>query len=558
MTLDLSKLDPARLADLSPEQFTELMQIALTEQQQDRRENQILYYRLTQPASLEVLQSEAHMIAAFGGNRSSKTTTCMVRNIALATGMIPKDPVVHAALRPKFKGPLRGRMVVESITTTLHPIILPKLQWFSWSGMPPAGGEKGHWGWIPRSCLIDGEWTKSWSEKLRTLTVLCRDPDRPEKVLGKSTIQFMSFDQDWSDFASGDFDWIHEDEPPPHSIHRENQARVMSVGGTMFLSMTWPDDPSIPVDWIFDEIYEKGTPGPDRDPDIDVIELDTLQNPFLDQAGIAAQAAKWDAATRATRIAGKPLRFSNRIHPLFTDTPMHWSFAAGKVITPGPGGICPETGSFQVVEFCHVEEFDHSRNWPVIFLIDPHPRKPHMMTWAQITPGDDIDFIATLELAGDCTEVFEAVTALEREMGLQVARRLGDPNMLQSPAAASRNREATWLREFADAGLVIELADDGDVGRSRLNTYLQPDPHTWRPRVRWHRRCTQAIYQIKRFVWEDFKRKDEKDVKNKPRAKYDDHPAMARYLLNANLDFRTLAHGAPVLHTGRFSGPKGR
>jgi hypothetical protein len=76
--------------------------------------------------------------------------------------------------------------------------------------------------------------------------------------------------------------------------------------------------------------------------------------------------------------------------------------------------------------------------------------------------------------------------------------------------------------------------------------------------VRWHRRCTQAIYQIKRFVWEDFKRKDEKDVKNKPRAKYDDHPAMARYLLNANLDFRTLAHGAPVLHTGRFSGPKGR
>jgi hypothetical protein len=43
------------------------------------------------------------------------------------------------------------------------------------------------------------------SNKLRMLRVLCRDPHNPDKVLGESTIQFMSLDQDPTDFASGDF-----------------------------------------------------------------------------------------------------------------------------------------------------------------------------------------------------------------------------------------------------------------------------------------------------------------------------------------------------------------
>jgi hypothetical protein len=32
-------------------------------------------------------------------------------------------------------------------------------------------------------------------------------------------------------------------------------------GRLMLLAMTWPDDPSIAVDWLYDEVYEPGKSG---------------------------------------------------------------------------------------------------------------------------------------------------------------------------------------------------------------------------------------------------------------------------------------------------------
>ena len=552
--MDLAHVRPENLSRLSDEQFAEVMALVLRDHEQDKQENALLYFEPSQPAARQVIASRALRIGVGGGNRSSKTETCMAKWVALATGVIPKS--CWDDLRPQFRGPRRVRMVVESLTVTLAPIILPKLQWWQWSGLAPQGGPRGHWGWIPKMCLIDGEWSKSWTEKTRILKIHCLNPDNHDERLGFSTIQFMSFDQDSTDFASGDFDIVHEDEPPPHAVHRENEARVMSVGGMMLLSMTWPDDPAIPVDWIYDEIYDPGQPGPNKDPDKEWFELDSLQNPHLDQESMRKQAASWDEMTRKVRIKGQPLRFSNRIHPLFTDRDEWWSFAAGKVIEP-QNGMCPETGSYDVARFNHVETFEHSKIWPVVFLLDPHPRKPHMMLWAQITPSDDIDVIDYLHLDKDPVDVKLAVEQVERELGLNVVSRIGDPNMLRSPASAKRN--VTWKDEFADAGLAVEEADDSDVGRARLNEYLKPDPYTKRPRIRFHSRCAAAnqpgvetpVFQIKRFVWSDWRRKDEKDVKNVPRPKYDDFPALLRYLLNTNPDFRFLSAGAPIIRAGR-------
>ena len=538
------------VSSLSDEQFAHALAEVLRLQRVDRQENQILYYKPTQPNSLKIMQSNARLLGVGGGNRSSKTTSCLVRWVALATGVMPLDPEVRAALRPKFKGPLRVRVVVESITNTLVPVILPKLKYTSWSGLPPFGGDKGHYGWIPRMCLIDGDWTKSWSEKNRMLTVYCRDPEDHNRILGKSTIQFNSFDQDPADFASGDFDIVHEDEPPPHAIHRENEARTMSVGGMVMISMTWPDDPSIPVDWIYDDVYEPGLPGPGKKPDVEWIELDTTLNQHLDQEAIAKQAAAWDSVTRAVRIKGQPLRFSNRVHPLFTDVWQHWSFPAGKNIVP-VNGTCPETGGMDIAHYCHVQSFDHSRSWPVICLIDPHPRKAHMLMWAQINPSDDVDIIAEMQIDGDPGDVRRAVDALEESMGLNVVMRMGDPNMLGSPSGATR--EIEWRDEFAAAGLNFEMADKSEVGRSRVNEYLKPDPHTRRPRLIFHQRCAMAIQQMKRFVWDDFRRKEGRDQKQTPKPAHDDYPAMLRYLMNAAPEFNSLSRGATIIRTRDFT-----
>lgn len=545
-------IDPAVLAgqdltQISDEALEELIRQTIEVEGADRRENQIFYYQPASQRAMAIHRSTARVIGTGGGNGSGKTETHLVECIALATGCLPQDPKIRPHILKKFRGPIAVRVVIENLTTVLENIILKKLQWDQWTGLPPAGGPQGHWGWVPRSCLIAGEWRKSWSMKNRTLTVLCRDPDNPDKVLGKSTIQFMSHEQDASDFASGDYHEILLDEPPKYAIYRECQARTMRVAGRIRLAMTWPDDPSIPVDWIFDEVYERGTEGPNKWDDYEWCDLYTTENANLDQEAIAKQMKSWSKAQNSVRIYGQPIRFSNRIHPLFTDIRLTWSFPLGETIVPLEGR-CPQTGSKEIAEFCHVQAFEPDPVWPTIFLLDPHPRKPHMWLWAQIDPSDDIWIIDEGALDGSPKEVAEEVFAVEDRRGFQMAMRVIDPNMGRTPSSA-RDRGKTWQEEFDEVDLACLLADDSDVGRSRINEYLQPDRFTHRPRLIVHERCVQTIEQFKRYCWDDWKHKDEKDLKQVPKAKYDDYPTLVKYLMNMDPTFAFLHNGAPVMRS---------
>ena len=95
-------------------------------------------------------------------------------------------------------------------------------------------------------------------------------------------------------------------------------------------------------------------------------------------------------------------------------------------------------------------------------------------------------------------------------------------------------------------GLDCELADDSDVGRKRLNDYLKVDRRTRVPRFKVHQRCSKFIYQTKRYVWDNYRRQDERDLKQLPRDKYDDYPTLAKYLLNSGVTFRQLTAGGQV------------
>jgi hypothetical protein len=48
-----------------------------------------------------------------------------------------------------------------------------------------------------------------------------------------------------------------------------------------------------------------------------------------------------------------------------------------------------------------------------------------------------------------------------------------------------------------------------------------------------HPRCKDTIYQIQRFVWDEYSHNIDRDQKQKPKDKYDDFPAMLRYLANS-------------------------
>ena len=198
--------------------------------------------------------------------------------------------------------------------------------------------------------------------------------------------------------------------------------------------------------------------------------------------------------------------------------------------------------------YIHIEDFEPGDNWPCVFLLDPHPRKPHFLLWVLVDPSDDYHVIHEGELEGDATDVKTYVDEIEEGRGLDVRLRLMDPNMGRSPSGA--RREVTWQDEFEAAGLRMDLADDSDVGRKRVNQYLKPDPHTRRPRLVFHSRCRNAATQFKRYVWDDFKRSANRDLKQQPKDKYSDYPTLLKYLLNYLPEFRTLHTGAPIIGRG--------
>jgi hypothetical protein len=519
---------PKDLAQLTDDELLSLTNDALHFAKQDRQEWQLSYYKPASARALKIHLSTAHLIGIGGGNRSGKTDTNLAEAAIQATGIIPES-LRGVYPREKLRGPITIRVVCESHTTTLAPVILHKLNYTNWNGLDTQGGERGHWGWIPKACLVQESWEKSWKESKRQLTTLCRDPDHPDRVLGYSVWQFMSHDQDPAKFASGEFHLVVIDEPPKYSIYRENRARIMSVGGRMLLGMTWPDDPTIPVDWIFDEIYDIGQAGPKKHPDVEWIELNTLENPNIDQASVAREASAMTETERACRIGGKPIRFSNLIHPIFTDTDSWWCFGHCNAEVLVQDGACVTCQSKDVEWYNHVGPIPVVRSLPTVFLLDPHPRKPHMFCYVQVDPHDDYQVVYADGVNGEPVDVARETKQLEQRMGLLVAKRLMDPHMGKQP----RKRDMTWQEEFASEDLYCELASDSEVGRARVNEYLKPDPHTKRPRLRFdEEHCAPAIYQIKRFSWDDFKHMDNRDQKQEPRKKYDDYPALLRYLLN--------------------------
>lgn len=546
MSINLENLDEAAIRNLDNEQFGDLLQQVIGIAEDDRKVNNLQYYQPVGPKNQAVHDSKAHVIGVGGGNGSSKTETTLVEVAMCATGVFP-DSQRHL-IEQKFQGPINCRIVLESLTTVMHPIMLPKLRWNKWTGMKPAGGTQGHWGWIPKDCLLQGEWSKSWSEKLRTLTVLCRDPENRDKILGESTIQFMSHDNDPEDFASGDFHIVMLDEPPTHPIYTENQARTMRVNGRIILAMTWPDDPAIPVDWIFDEIYDRAK----VDDDVEWYELQTTANPHLDQVAIRKQMDKWDENMKKVRIQGKPIRFGNLIHPAFTDFTETWSFQAGEAVLPDvdeEGKLtCPITGSSNLATYNHVREFDVDPMWPVVYVLDPHPRKPHMFMWVSIDPNDDWWVMVDGEFDKDTEDMYEELRDTELEFHMQTKIRLIDPNMGLSPSGKTRGD--TWQEEFMRCRIYTELASDSSVGRSGVNRMLKPDKYMKRPRLHIHPRCKNTIHQLKRYSWADYKKNQEKDQKQTAREKFDDYPTMLKYLANYGPSFALLKNGAPIIGSG--------
>jgi phage terminase large subunit-like protein len=502
---------------------------------------------LYEPASEEAKKihlSMAKEIIAVGGNRSSKTETMLVDTIIQMTGIVPN---CLRDVYPKKKlhlGPIKVRLVCTSLVTTWDEVIKPKLQYWRWSGRGEPGGGNGHWGWIPPHMLIDGKWEKSWSEKHRIIT-----------LSNGSTLQVMSYDQEVSQFAGGTFHVINHDEGPPWGIYRENKMRTLDTAGRLYIAMTPPDDESASWDaaWVYDELYEKGLVGPNKDPQIDSFTLMTEQNRILDAQSIADIAKGLTRAQQEVRLRGRFLHLSGRIYSMYTDRMQKWCFGCNDVIIAMDKDDmlqkrCVVCGSLEVVEFCHfIQPLEKAFTWPVVMVLDPHPRKPHAIAWYAINPSDDPWQIAEMEIDDSPAMVKKAVWDMEERLQIQVYKRLIDPNMGESPSSSAKAGGGRTVRDEFDAvGLRCVLADDNrETARMTLREMMKPDKKTGTPRFKIFNTCRRSNWQFLRYSWDEWSRysTDKKDPKPRPREKEDDFPTLAGYMVNDNLTFRGLREG---------------
>ena len=535
---DATQVSAAELAGLS---LAEVMALADEVQAARVATQQGQQLRLYEPAHGEARKmhlSTAREIVCRGGNRSAKSDSVLAELAIQLTGIVPyclerEYPAV------KLRVPIRARLVCTDFTTAWEPVLKPKLQWNRWNGAEEPGSPRGHWGWIPRESLRRGSWEDSWSEKYRTLT-----------LVNGSTLQVMSYKQDVGDFSGASMHVVVHDEGPPEAIYRENRMRTMDVVGRCYIAYTPPDDERASWDaaWIYDDLCLKGRPGPGKDPEIDAYEFWTEHNRTLRAEDIVAVMKGLTPAQRLVRLRGESMHLSGRIYPLFTEREAWWcrECSATTLVVDGACGACQHG---KVVAFCHVvEPFEVPEAWPVVYVLDPHPRKPHAMAWYALDPSDDVWQVGELEVEGGPLEVREQVTAREAIEGWHVVTRVIDPNMGASPAGAQRH--VTWRDEFDRVGLRCLLADDTrDTARSRIREWLKPDARTGAPRFRVVDTCRRTIFQFERYTWGEFSRYSgtERNPKPQPRDLHDDFPSLVGYFANMGATFRGLREGMQPL-----------
>ena len=532
-----------------------ILQTALAVEQ-DRKEVQLAHYQIANRDALRVHTSTAREVAVVGGNRSSKTDTMLAEFAIQATGHIPLS-LMGVYPREKIRAPIRARLVCNSLTDTLEPVIKPKLRWDHWNGVGDPSDGRGHWGWIPRHCLVGGTWEKAYSERYRTLHVsvdsFWRGADGSiNSVSGTSSIQMCSYDQDLSAFAGSSMHLVGHDELPPSDIYRENRLRTLDVKGQIITAFTPPDEigaSRADASWFHDEIYEAGLPGPNKHPLIDTVTLFTENNRILDAKDVAAIAERLTEEQRETRLHGRFMHLSGVVFKNYADTPAWWCFTCNKRIAFPVDRTCYVCKGSDLVEYCHVTDpFPIPANWPIVFVADPHPRKPDALGWFAIAPSDDIFWLDNIEQDGTADDVKRAVAQIEDRHPAGGVKGLMDPN-IATESNDKLQRGWTMQKEYDKAGLRCDLANDEmNVGIDNVEDLLRPDRRTRRPRLQIFAHCQHGRNALKKWAWDEWTRQGDKEPKEKTRDKWKDHVDLLRYLANDRPGYAGYTRGMMFRH----------
>lgn len=357
--------------------------------------------------------------------------------------------------------------------------------------------------WIPRKALLgEGKskeecWQNSYDNKYHVLR------------LKSGTIDFMSYDQDASKSESVELDGVLADEEMPEHIYSATLARLISRNGRFWMTVT----PLYNLTWAMKFLDS-------MDPQVETWRFEIYDNPHLSKQAIKEFEDSVPEHEKDARIYGRFMELRGLVY---------------KELKSDVHLIAP----------CQPKS-----NEPVIFAMDPHPRKATVMTWAYVTNKGDVVFFDELEMKGTARDIVSAIKQKEYLHGSKTMQRIIDP-----AAKAQGNNlafETDTLKEFEKEGMSFSLADNSEAGYNVTHEYLtydtsRPMSSLNRPRCFFTKDVPKTWYGMTHLMWDEWTfKKHSRDEKERVKDWKKDAPDCVRYTLAARPTWRSLMLNRPV------------
>jgi len=183
--------------------------------------------------------------------------------------------------------------------------------------------------------------------------------------------------------------------------------------------------------------------------------------------------------------------------------------------------------------------FDVPKTWTRIMAVDPHPQKPIHALWMAQDPAREwwIYRERRFELGGSnqpLTVQESAADMRDLEGGETIRLRLIDPTFAKVEQKVIGQKSV--VQQYAQLGLYFREGNrDFMTFFNEFTDRLRAVPH---PTIHIFKTCPGFIRQIQSYMWDSWasaKARDEKGVKDRPKATNDDYVSCMKYLANTNI-----------------------
>jgi hypothetical protein len=322
--------------------------------------------------------------------------------------------------------------------------------------------------------LPDGWYTTRKNEK--GIIVQINVKSEVNGVLRESVVMFdtvRSYKANPAGFESGDWDFIHVDEPVVKDLWTAASRGLIDRDGSSWWLLTPIKEP-----WMYNDMVDNAKKSPDT---YWFFEADMDDNPTLTESAKLIYLDSLPEDEREARKSGKPLA---HVRLVLGDYKDEYHKFDGNL--PGWSGSKPPAINY------------------TCYAIDNHPATPHAVLFLSISPGENGDIDIYDELFVKCRMNTLAETVLAKLEGVRLGYGLCDPSAWNTDQGSG----------VCHAETLLEMGLDVVPGSKRKEAAIlltQQLFHQRKRRVRVHARCVNLIKEIKHNYFGDNGKPVDKD-----------------------------------------------